>query len=625
MRTSGGFVTGERVTRRLAAILAADVVGYARLMGRDENGTLARLKAHRTERLEPVLARHGGRLVKLTGDGALVEFPSAVGALSAAIEFQQSMMEANPDQSDDTAIVFRVGLHLGDLIVDGDDLYGDGVNVAARLEAEAPAGGIVVSYSVRDAVAGRLKATFDDLGNLVLKNIERPVQAFRVGWDLADWQVSTAPAAPPAGSASTLPTDVPLTLPDKPSIAVLPFANMSGDAEQEYFADGISEEIITELSRFHSLFVISRNSSFSYKGKSPDLRQVGRELGVRYVLEGSIRKASNRIRVTGQLVDTLTGNHIWAERYDRVLEDIFAVQEEVTQAIVAAIAPQIASTEQSKANRRRPDNLSAYEIALRAWAHASEGQDKADRTLFDQSIGEAKEALAIDPSSVLALHALAMAHGFALLLQMGADPEHSLREAMWAAARAVELDGTDPLGYAMRGMGVFLGGQLDRYPDALADARRAHEMNPNDTFVLLMLGTLEAGVGEYERAIEHGQQMLRLNPHQPYSHMTYNLLALASFGAKQYVEGIGWASRALNDMPRLLFAHLHLATCLIGTGEIDKAKAAFAAGQRLGPEYFRSRLEGTSTLARPEDRTRQRTFLRIAAGLEDPSAAETLR
>jgi adenylate cyclase len=400
---------------------------------------------------------------------------------------------------------------------------------------------------------------------------------------------------------------------------------MSGDPEQEYFTDGLTEDILTELSRFHSLFVIGRNSSFSYKGKSPDTRQVGRDLGVRYVLEGSIRKSSNRIRVTGQLIDTLTGNHIWAERYDRVLEDIFAVQEEVTQAIVAAIAPQIASTEQSKANRRRPDNLSAYEIALRAWAHASEGQDKADRTLFDQSIGEAKEALAIDPSSVLALHALAMAHGFALLLQMGADPEHSLREAMWAAARAVELDGTDPLGYAMRGMGVFLGGQLDRYPDALADARRAHEMNPNDTFVLLMLGTLEAGVGEHERAIEHAQQMLRLNPRQFYSHMTYNLLAVASFGAKQYVEGIGWASRALNDMPRLLFAHLHLTTCLIGTGEIDKARAAFAAGQRLGPKFFRSRLEGTSSLARPEDRTRQRTFLRIAASLEDPSAADALR
>ena len=273
--------------------------------------------------------------------------------------------------------------------------------------------------------------------------------------------------------------------PDKPSIAVLPFQNMSGDAEQEYFTDGITEEIITELSRFHSLFVIARNSSFSYKGKSPDIRQVGRELGVRYVLEGSIRKASNRIRVTGQLIDTLTGNHIWAERYDRVLEDIFAVQEEVTQAIVAAIAPQIESTEQSKASRRRPDNLSAYEIALRAWAHAWEGQDKADRALLDQSIREAREALAIDPNSVLALHALAYAHGTALLLRMAADPEHC-PSGSHVGGRACHRTGRyGCVWLRAESVGVLLGGQLDRYPDALADARRAHEMNPNDTFVLL--------------------------------------------------------------------------------------------------------------------------------------------
>jgi adenylate cyclase len=619
-------LTGDRVVRRLAAILAADVVGYSRLMGRDENGTLARLKAHRTERLEPVLARHGGRLVKLTGDGSLAEFPSAVDALSAAIEFQQAMAEANRDTSADTAIVFRIGLHLGDLIVDGDDLYGDGVNVAARLEGEAPTGGIVVSYSVRDAVSGRLKATFDDLGSLALKNIERPVQAFGVKWEPTDWKVSSPSAPTPFAAMNTQPADVPLALPDKPSIAVLPFQNMSGDPEQEYFTDGITEDIITELSRFRSLFVIARNSSFSYKGKSPDIRQVGHELGVRYVLEGSIRKASNRIRVTGQLIDTLTGNHIWAERYDRVLEDIFAVQEEVTQAIVAAIAPQIASTEQSKANRRRPHNLSAYEIALRAWAHALEGIGKADRTLIDQSIRESREALAIDPGSVLALHALAYAHGFVLFLQMAADREYALREAMSAAARAIELDGTDPLGYALRGFAVFLGGQLDRYPDGLADARRAHEMNPNDTFVLEILGNLEVGVGEPERAIEHGHQILRLNPRQSRSHMTYYLLSFACFGAKQYTEGVQWALRALNDMPRMIQPHTNLAICLVGTGEIDKAKAVFAALQKLAPaEYLKARLGGTSPFARPEDRKRLQTFLRIAAGLEDPSAAEALR
>src|SRR5882672_4545514 len=285
-------MTSERVARRLAAILAADVVAYSRLMGLDENGTLARLKAHRAERLEPTLARHGGRLVKLTGDGALVEFPSAVDALNAAIAFQQAVTEANRDQPEDTRIVFRIGLHLGDLIVEGEDLYGDGVNVAARLEAEAPPGSIVVSRAIREAVEGRLKAKLHALGELALKNIERPIRAFRVEWDAADWKTMEVDAPKPA--IPTEPTTSTLALPDKPSIAVLPFQNMSGDPEQEYFCDGITEDITTALSRFHSLFVIARNSSFFYKGKSFDIRQIGRELGVRYVLEGSIRKAANR-------------------------------------------------------------------------------------------------------------------------------------------------------------------------------------------------------------------------------------------------------------------------------------------------------------------------------------------
>jgi adenylate cyclase len=428
----------------------------------------------------------------------------------------------------------------------------------------------------------------------------------------------SAPAAPVA--------DVPLALPDKPSIAVLPFQNMSGDPEQEYFTDGITEDIITELSRFHSLFVTARNSSFSYKAKPPDARQVGRELGVRYVLEGSIRKSSNRIRVTGQLIDTFTGNHIWAERYDRVLEDIFAVQEEVTQAIVAEIAPQIEATEQSQATRRRPNNLTAYELALRARAHVIEGINKADRQSIDQSIREAKEALAIDPNSVLALNVLAIAHGNALHLQMVSDREHALRETMWAAARAIELDGTNSLGYALRALCIIHSGQLDRYADALADARRAQEMNPNDTVVLRALGQLEAVAGEPKRAIEHLLQVLRLNPHQQSQrHFTYNMLAHASFGGKQYVEGAGWASRALNEMPEYPPPHYNLAICLVGMGEIDKAKAAFTAGQRLAPEFFKIRLEGTPAYARSEDRKRAVTFLRIAAGLEDPSAAKSLR
>ena len=610
-----------REQRRLAAIMAVDVVGYSRLMGRDESGTLARLREHRKQHFEPVLARHAGRLVKLTGDGALVEFASAVDALGAAIEFQQAMADANRDQSADTALVFRMGLHVGDVIVDGDDLYGDGVNIAARLEAEAPPGGIIVSRAVREAVDGRLRAKLHALGELNLKNIDRPIRAFRVELDKGDWQATASSTA--RHFESNAPT---LALPDKPSIAVLPFLNMTGDAEQDYFTDGITEDIITELSRFHSLFVIARNSSFSYKGKSPDVRQVGRDLGVRYVLEGSIRKSSNRIRVIGQLIDTLTGNHIWAERYDRMLADIFELQGELTQAIVGAIAPQVESTEQSKAARRHPSNLTAYEIAVQAWAHAMDGYDKADRTLLDQSVREAKEALAVDPNSVRALHTLAVSHGAALFLGIAADRAHALQEATRAVARAIELDGTDALGYALRGRFTLLSEQHDRYPAALDDALRAHELNPNDPFVLRILANVEAATGDGERAIDHLQQALRLSPLQSRRHHLYLILAFASFISKRYSEGVGWALRALNDMPTFLPVHVILVICLVGTGEIHKAKAAFATGQRLSPAYFMSRLEGEKTIAaRQEDRRRYLIFMRVAAGLEDPSAADALR
>ena len=611
--------------RRLAVIVAADVVGYSRLMGRDESGTVARLREHRKQRLEPVLARRGGRLVKLTGDGALVEFLSAVNALGAAIEFQQSMADANENQPEDNRIVFRIGMDLGDLIVDGDDLYGDGVNVAARLEAEAPPGGIVISRTIHEAVEGRLKASFDDLGNLALKNIERPVQAFVVKWDDADWKSKARDAAAPMTASPYSTGDIPPELPDKPSIAVLPFQNMSGDPEQEYFVDGLVEEIITALSSFKSLFVIARNSSFSYKGKSPDIRQVGRELGVRYVLEGSIRKSANRVRLAAQLIDTQTGNHIWAQRYDRELEDVFAVQEEVTQAIVSVIAPQIDSAEQSRAARRRPDNLTAYEIALRATVHGWEGSGKLDQALIDQSILEARKALSIDPDSILALRALTRAYGFSVFYNMAADREYAIREAMLANARAIEVDANDPLLYAARAMIPIWFTLLDRYPDALRDAHRAHEMNPNDVYVLRILATVETHVGEYELAIKRLHQILRLTPRDPSSYQTYNQLAFASFGAKRYAEGLDWAARVLNEMPRHLPANGLRALCLVGAGEIEKAKAAFNVAYALAPEFFRIRLEGFSVLGRPEDRQRGMIFYRIAAGLEDPSAADAVR
>lgn len=446
----------------------------------------------------------------------------------------------------------------------------------------------------------------------------------RPGFERRDWDLAPAELATRFDDLDARDA-VRRSLPDRLSIAVLPFQNLSGDPEQEYLADGITEDITTELSRFHSLFVIARNSSFSYKGKAPDIRRVGSELGVRYVLEGSVRKSADRLRVTARLGDTLSGEPLWAERYDRLLEDVFAVQEEVAQAIVGTIAPRVEASERSRVVRRRRDSPSAYEIALRAHAHAWEGQDKVDKTLLDLAIREAREALAIDPDSVRALHALAMAHQVLLFLYVAADRRRSLEEAKWACARAVELDSSNALGYALRGMGVWMGGEIHRYPEALADVRRAHSINPNDTVVLSYLAALEAGMGEYEHAIELSHQILRLNPRPVRSHMTYSLLGFASFGARRYADGVSWNLRALNDMPRLAGTYASLSACLVGTCEIAKAKRAFADGQRLSPAFFKMRLEGRSPYALPQDRQRFQTFLRVAAGLDDPVVADALR
>jgi adenylate cyclase len=336
------------MTRRLAAILAADVAGYSRLMGADEEGTLERLKALRRELLDPKIAEHKGRIVKTTGDGLLVEFASVVDAVRCAVEVQQAMPERNTSIAADNRIELRIGINLGDVIVEGDDLYGDGVNIAARIEALADAGGVFVSNTVHDHVRDRLPFAFQDLGEQQVKNITRPVRVYRL---LIDQSASLK---------------APLPLPDKPSLAVLPFQNMSGDPEQEYFVDGMVEEIITAISRLPWLFVIARNSSFSYKGKSPDLRQVGRELGVRYVLEGSVRKAGNRVRITGQLIDTASGAHIWADRFDGALDDIFALQDEMASSVVGAIEPKLRQSEMERAARKPTESLDAYDLYLRA-------------------------------------------------------------------------------------------------------------------------------------------------------------------------------------------------------------------------------------------------------------------
>ena len=478
-----------REQRKLAAILAADVVGYSRLMGRDESGTLARLRNNRSERLDPVLAKYGGRLVKLTGDGALVEFASAVDALSAAIEFQQTMAEANADQPADASLVFRMGLHLGDLIVDGDDLYGDGVNVAARLEGEAPAGGILISGNVRDAVAGRLKATFEDLGGLSLKNIDRPVQTLAVRWEPSDWQLPVPPEATVASAPALL-------LPDKPSIAVLPFQNMSGDLEQEYFVDGLVEDIITGLSRFKSLFVIARNSSFAYKGKSPDIRQVGLALGVRYVLEGGVRKAANRVRITGQLIDASTGTHLWADRFDGALEDIFELQDRITASVVGIIAPTVERAEIERVRGRAPGNLQAYELVLRAEA-MMRSRSRGD---YNQALRDFRRAIEIYPDYARGFARLAILC-WAYVAQGYLHRDHPLiADMVPLAQKAAALDPTDADATAVAGWTTAIaGGDM---PSGLELVEKAMSLNPNYAEAYRLGGMLYGYLGEIDKALD---------------------------------------------------------------------------------------------------------------------------
>jgi adenylate cyclase len=340
----------ERTERRLAAILAADVVGYSRLMGIDEKGTARAMREHRTA-VDPIVAGHGGRIVKTTGDGILLEFPSIVAAVECAIAVQKLMTERNVDVPQDRRLLFRIGINLGDILIENDDILGDGVNIAARLEGIAEPGGICISESSYQQVRDRLAIPFEDMGEQQLKNIARPVRTYRVPND------------------GTLATERPtLALPDRPSIAVLPFSNMSGDVEQDYFADGMVEDVITGLARIKWLFVIGRNSSFAYKGKSIDIRQVGRELGVRYMLEGSVRRANARVRITSQLIDAQTGAHLWAERYDRPLDDIFALQDEITLSVIGAIEPSLRQAEIERVKRKRPGDLNAYDLVLRALA-----------------------------------------------------------------------------------------------------------------------------------------------------------------------------------------------------------------------------------------------------------------
>jgi adenylate cyclase len=550
-----------REQRKLAAIVAADVVGYSRLMGRDESGTLARLRKNRSEHLDPVVTKYGGRLVKLTGDGALVEFASAVDALSAAIEFQQAVAEANSDQPADTALVLRMGLHLGDLIVDGDDLYGDGVNIAARLEAEAPAGGILISRNIRDAVAGRVKATFEDLGGLSLKNIERPVRAFRVHWEALDWRTQAAPEAPVAPTAAP---QVPLPLPDKPSIAVLPFQNMSGDPEQEYFVDGIAEDVITTLSKIEQLMVIARNSSFVFKGQSRDIREIGRILGVRYVLEVSVRKSGNRVRLTAQLIDSLDGSHVWADRFDGALDDVFELQDRITQEIVTALEVRLTYGEQARVWRKRSGSPLVYEHFSKAWNYYV----NFGKHTHVRAKEACERALAINPEYTPGLLMLGLTLVDQARFGWVADAAAAYEAALDCADRALLADPQSSDAYVIRGYAWTF---LRRHDEATEAGDKAVALSPSSSDAYHMAGMFHGYAGDFRKAAAYEEQAQRLSPLSINQSMVDE--ARAWFHLGNFAAARDISLRVLKSQRRWLTAQTTLIAALWNLGSTAEAQS----------------------------------------------------
>jgi adenylate cyclase len=551
-------------TRRLAAILAADVAGYSRLIGADEGGTLEALKAIRSELIDPSLAAHNGRLVKTTGDGLLVEFGSVVDALQCATEVQAGMAERNATVPANKRIEFRIGINMGDIVVEDGDIFGDGVNVAARLEALAELGGICVSARVQEDAAGKLDLAFEDMGEQALKNITRPVRAYRVATGGA---VSATAAVTPA-----------LALPDKPSIAVLPFTNLSGDPEQEYFVDGMVEEIITAISRLPWLFVIARNSSFAYKGKSPDLRQVGRELGVRYVLEGSVRKFGNRVRIASQLIDTTTGAHIWADRFNGALDDIFELQDQVASSVVGAIEPKLRQSEIERAIRKPTESLDAYDLYLRALAELHKYTESSVR----RAIELLKQALAIDPSYA---PAAAMIGDLCLMAQSlqgwGAGSDAERAEAVRLAIRAIEAgqDNPDALYMAANTLSLFAGD----HKTATIAVDRALILNPNCAHAWRARGYVLVRQNRPEPAIDAFQCAMRLSPLDPFGFLFTAGIAAAYLAAGRYAEAIEWADRSSREFPRYEASTRYKVIALAHLGRIEEASKWLARELELHP------------------------------------------
>jgi TolB-like protein len=577
-----------RMQRRLAAILAADVAGYSRLMGADETGTAQALGEHRTA-IDPIVTDHGGRIFKTTGDGVLLEFPSVVAAVECAVAIQKLMAVRNADVPEDQRMLFRIGINLGDVLLEGDDVLGDGVNVAARLEGIAEPGGICLSDAAYQQVRDKVSIGFIDIGEQRLKNIARPVRAHRVRLDRSPVQVRPA-----------------LALPNKPSIAVLPFQNMSADPEHEYFADGVVEEIITALSRIRWLFVIARNSTFTYKGRAVDVKQVGRELGVRYVLEGSVRKAANRVRIIAQLIDAATGAHLWADRFEGALDDIFDLQDQITARVVGAIAPKLEQAEIERAKLKPTESLDAYDYYLRGRANVHQGTKEA--------IGEALRlfyrAIEIDPH-------FASAHGMAawcyvMRKNFGwmTDPLHELAELERLAKKAVALGKEDAVALHTGGFALaHVAGHLDAGA-ALID--RALALDPNLAAAWHVSGWVRIHLGEPETAIEHMARAMRLDPLDPMLYGMQNGTAAGHFLAGRYDEASSWAEKALREEPTHMPALRMAAASHALGGRLPKAREAMARLLRIDPALCVSKVAAFVPFRRPEDAGRYVQGLRQA-------------
>jgi TolB-like protein/class 3 adenylate cyclase/Tfp pilus assembly protein PilF len=560
-----------RTQRRLAAILAADVVGYSRLMGQDEAGTLVALKAARAELIDPKVVEHTGRVFKATGDGLLAEFASVVNAVSCAIEIQRGMKDRRGDLPDERAIQLRIGINLGDIIVEDGDVFGDGVNVAARIENIAPPGGVAISGTVRDHLGTRLDLHFEDIGEQMLKNIDRPVRVYVIGGGTR--------------SGTSYPK-----LPDKPSIAVLPFENLSGDREQEYFADGMVEEIITALSRFRQLFVIARNSSFTYKGRVVDVKQVGRELGVRYVLEGSVRKAGNKVRITGQLIDTSTAEHLWADRFDGGLEDIFDLQDQVTASVVGAILPRLQQAEIERSKRKPTESLDAYDYYLRGMASLIQWTKDAN----NEALLLFQRAIEFDPNFASAYAMAARCYSQRMTSGWMSDRAREIAETSRLARRAAELGTDDAVALSTAGFALaYVSGEFEE-GNAMID--RALVLNANLAWAWYFSGWGKIWLGEPEIAITHLARALRLSPHDPHAFNMKSATAFAHFIAGRYAEAFSWAESALLERPDHSSAlRVFAASCgMLGLSE--RGAKAIARLRELDPRLRLSNLRDITPL-----------------------------